>query len=115
MLHQIGYLCPDDGNGEQAREAGAESSRGRSGGQEGGGPLDVERRATLLRVLMICEANIFGEEDGRGDTSRLCVSEGSMEVGVTCPLASIVPMPSASLLWSLRTKLDKGRAARERV
>lgn len=54
-----------------------DDGRTQEGGAQGGGrdgqrrnPLDAERRSTLLKVLMICEANIFGELEDEGEVHR---------------------------------------------
>lgn len=49
------------------------NNRGKGGpdGERGAGTNREKRRSELLRVLMICEANIFGQGEEEGEEEKL--------------------------------------------
>lgn len=62
---RIGFFGPPERGGGRGSGSGARAGRERDRS------LGSKRRAELLRVLMICEANTFGEGEDQGEPGLL--------------------------------------------
>lgn len=94
MLHHFGVLTspaagsrvPGKGDDGRIQKGGAQS--GGRGGQRRT-PLGAERRSKLLKVLMICEANIFGDSEDDGEVHTLISNYVDVSPADACTLVTI--------------------------